>query len=101
LIEVAKQRGLLYVDDPTYTMRPTPEQLLACMSKSCDRVDYAQQADILLFFNIGPAWPQHVGIYTDRGMIHSARGLGVVEERLSDDWLSRLHSSWRYKAWPS
>ena len=47
----------------------------------------------LKFFNA----PIHVGIKTDRGIIHAYKPYReVVEHKLNDKWISRIHAAYKY-----
>tara|TARA_Y100000310_G_scaffold343050_1_gene448922 strand:- start:317 stop:721 length:405 start_codon:yes stop_codon:yes gene_type:complete len=102
LVQVAADLGLEAHDWTAYSLRPRAEQLLGLITTSCDPVEGdSQPGDILIFAMIGPAWPQHAAIRTDRGIIHSYRGgpKCVVEVEFDTHWREKLHSTWRYR-WP-
>lgn len=52
-----------------------------------------------LFFHprLGTKRPNHLAIFSLRGLIHSTDQVGrVVEVSLSDDWIAHLHSTWDF-----
>jgi cell wall-associated NlpC family hydrolase len=99
LVRVAEDLGFQARDFTAYSLRPSSRLLMRLIADSCDRVDSAEPGDILVFSMIGPGWPQHAGIKTDKGMIHAMRGGPdkVVEHVLDDMWTRKLDSVWRYR----
>ena len=101
LILIAKDLGYQAHDAVGYSLRPQGKRLENRLAKSCDRVEHltdAQEGDILCFHFLGKGYPQHVGILTSKGMIHTYRDVGkVVEHTLDDSWMDRLHSIWRFR----
>lgn len=100
LVQVARDLNLVAHDFAAYSLRPSSKQLLSLIGRSCTRVEGDPLVgDILVFEFIGPGWPQHAAIKTERGMVHSYRGgpSKVLEVSFDDYWKERLHSVWRYR----
>ena len=100
LVLVAQDLGLEYMDKNNYTMRPVPAEMIAVLDACCDRVEVAEEGDIMAFFCIGDGWPQHVAIKTRTGMVHATRGARVVvHEAIDEEWMNKFEGAWRYR-WP-
>ncbi len=98
LVCVAKDLGIECGDCRAYSMRPDGKTLQREMAAHCVpiKLDEAGLGDILVFRY--DAYPCHVGIKTDKGVIHTYRGCGsVVEHGLREPWLSRLCGAYRFK----
>ena len=102
LVQVAQDLKLEAHDFSAYSLRPSSRLLMRLIGKSCDRVEEAEPGDIMVFAMIGPGWPQHAAIRTDRGMIHAMRGGPdrVIEHGFDDVWKKKLDSVWRFR-WQS
>lgn len=89
--------GMVVPDEVDYSRDPDGRTLVQYLSSTCSLVEGEMSpADILVFWLKRSGLPQHLGIRTDRGMIHSWATPGkVVEHGLTRGWLSRLHSVWR------
>ena len=102
VVVVAKKLEAAYTDMRAYSMRPDGKTLLEMLRfNSClqelSSPDAAQSGDVLVFQFIGPVWPQHVGIRTDKGMIHTYTALKrVVEEPYSDVWRGRATHAFQF-----
>ncbi len=59
------------------------------------QVDTPIDGDIVLFFRQGA--PIHVGVYYDRGIIHSTDNRGVVYEKLNSVYLKRFQKKEYYR----
>ena len=79
------------VIDPKYLLKYVGQSFEQLGSISC-----AMPGDILVMrFN---HIPQHLGIYTGTGIIHSYEKVGkVVEHRLADVWKTKITAVYRYK----
>ena len=101
LVGVANELGLQHEDFKQYGERPDPRQLLYYISRSCDRTTNTLPGDILLFWFIAPNYPQHAGIATDRGFIHTFRtARKVVEQPWTSAWKKHLYGVYRYRWQP-
>ncbi|MBN9542319.1 MAG: DUF1287 domain-containing protein [Alphaproteobacteria bacterium] len=94
---VAKEIGINLIDEKDYPRIPQGDYFL---NKITSQLPKKQTKDIaegdMILFNINGA-PSHVGIATFHGnepyIIHSYAPLKkVVEHRLTDDWIQKIHS---------
>ena len=115
LVGVAQELGLVANDGRAYSREPHPEQLLERMASSCDRLSgeeplqlrkdtgaeqFVSLGRIALFFFTYQAKPQHAGIITKDGFVHTYAGAldrEVKEHNWTASWKSRLHSVWAYR----
>lgn len=98
LVGVAQDCGIEHVDSMAYNKRPDGKTLQREIEKSCTRIPLTEAmiGDILLFRFLGEA--THVGIMSDKGMIHTYQGVGrVVEHGLRPPWTNRLCGAYRFK----
>jgi len=96
VIHVAQRLGLPHVDHFGYGRNPSGILQAALDAQIClQAVAVAQAGDVLLMrFD---ADPQHVGICTGEGLIHSYSAIGqVVEHHLDDDWRARVVKIYRF-----
>lgn len=78
-----------------YTRHPWRDGLVQALESNFTLVDGAHEPGDILLFRI-TRYPQHIGIATDRGMIHSHLGSpGVVEHGLDAYWKDRLVGAYR------
>lgn len=97
LVAVARDTGLKHRDPAPYARMPRGQALTDELSGQFTRVMHPQPADILVFaFDRARMVPQHVGIKTDTGFIHSVTDKEVVEVELDARWLNRLVDSYRF-----
>lgn len=84
-----------------YSRYPDGEQLVAELAAQLDPVDKkdAQPGDVLVFsFARHKKVPQHVGIMTDKGVIHAWQTQNkVVEHCLDDHWVKRITHVFRLR----
>lgn len=113
LVMVARDLGLAHSDVLTYSRNPSPRKMLDSLAVSCERVSgrdalkldadlsawsVSQPGDIVVYWFSAPNRPQHVAFRSERGMLHTWGSVGkVVEHGLTDWWLERVHSVWRYR----
>jgi len=77
--------------------------LLEYVQKQCYRIEEveAEEGDIALFWVRVPGRPQHMGFISAWGkaphIIHAPGGGRVSEIPLTENWLKRVHSLWRFK----
>ena len=107
----ARAAGLDVDDCRTYKRRPNPRQLLGHLSAQAvrssrrddplavesdvDAASCADVGDVLAFWFLRPSLPRHLGIVTERGLLHTSLELGrVVEHPLDREWRGRAHSAW-------
>lgn len=94
---VAERLGLRYDAPLDYPREPYRGQLRGtldaqpCLTPTRD----PQPGDVLLMRFARE--PQHVGIMTDIGVLHSYEAIGrVVEHRLDDVWSARIVAAYRF-----
>jgi NlpC/P60 family putative phage cell wall peptidase len=96
IIGVARELGLADAQVDGYSPLPDGMTLQRYCAQYMQpiRLDEAQPGDVVTM-----AWdrhPQHIGILTDVGLIHSyAHGRGVVEHALDREWRLRLRGAYR------
>jgi cell wall-associated NlpC family hydrolase len=90
IIKVAHNLRVSKHDETNYARRPHGHDLMNSLNTHAIRVQReALPGDILLFSFQG--FPQHLGIRTDKGIIHSfATARKVVEHTYDNLWRSRL-----------
>jgi len=92
LVHAARAAGLCDYDFTVYGRRPSGGLLEAHLAAAGLReipVARARPGDVALFRFDGPA--QHVGLLSERGMIHAHIAMrGVVEHRLDPSWRARM-----------
>lgn len=86
---------------PDGSMQTLCDTLLDRLDSTDDQTDLAPEGSDLtpgtvILFRIRHE-PQHLAIATDRGMIHSYIGAGVVENAIDDLWRSRIVATYRYR----
>lgn len=88
VIEVLKELGIQTEDTTDYSRFPDGKSLQEAMARHFVEADKPQPGDILLMRVT--KMPQHVGFVTDKGVIHSYYGAGVVETGLGKNWKERV-----------
>lgn len=59
---------------------------------------FATSGDVATFCLFGEEQPQHVGVLTDYGLLHTHAGVGkVVEHLYSHQWQKRASAAFRFK----
>ncbi len=99
IADVGKTLNLINYDNTTYSRQPDGKFLLAEMNKIFEVVetDKMQSGDIVLFWVKNLKYPQHVGILTDYGFIHTNSYVGkVVEHRLAEEHRKRIVKVYKY-----
>ena len=100
MVHPAKRLGIPHIDCTTYRARPDGITLIPHLERNLERiaVGEARPGDVLCFWWVRPNLPHHLGLLTDRGLLHAYAGVRkVVEHELTDDWRERIHSAWRYR----
>lgn len=109
LAVVAKALEIPYRDQRAYGRLPQNERehnrlrytLMDCLRSCCDQLaspSDARNGSVLVFEFCGPDWPQHVGIKTDRGFIHTHGRIGFVTEHgYSEEWRARTVAALDFK----
>ncbi|MGH8566844.1 MAG: NlpC/P60 family protein [Gammaproteobacteria bacterium] len=98
VIGVAHGLGLSEFDFRAYGPLPHSGTLERLLAEHMDRIDVAEASpgDVLVL-----AWlsePQHLGIRTNIGILHSYAGARrVVEHRIDEIWQARLRGAYRYR----
>ncbi len=114
LVGAFNEAGTPIKDCIDYGKNPNPRRFLAHLARQFRRISGANQldvhadpsawmaeqpGDVLVFQFQGPNLPQHVGIATDRGVIHTYQSAGAVSEHaLTHEWCRKVHSVWRVRA---
>jgi NlpC/P60 family putative phage cell wall peptidase len=101
VVGVGGALGLLDHDNATYPRQPDGETLLAELRGHLDEVPLADASlgDVLVFWFLRRRrWPQHVGIASACGIIHTHAHVGrVVEHGLDGAWRARLCHAFRFR----
>lgn len=97
---VAHELGLFTHDRTDYSRTPDGKTMLLELGKVLKpiNVDDVQPGDMYIFWMSSCSkFPQHVGILTDHGIIHTYGDVEkVVEQSLDDFWKERIHSAYKY-----
>lgn len=100
IVGIGKELGLINEDYKRYTKHPAKHILTDQLERSSLKpVDKPAIGDIIIFW-ISPKTraPQHMGIKSERGIIHVHAGVGrVVEHALDVRWRRRVCGAYRYK----
>ena len=113
LVGAFREAGHEIVDCKDYGRNPNPRRFLRHLSAQFERASGRDQTDthadadawrwilpgdVLVFQFQGPGLPQHVGIATDKGVIHTYQSAGAVAEHaLTSEWQRKVHSVWRVR----
>lgn len=97
VVRVAHDLCLSSDDFQAYTREPNAALFMRNLDKYLHRKPGAYEPGDVLLMAL-PAYPCHVGIYTDLStIIHALSKRGrVVEHTLSDDWKRRVRSAWEF-----
>jgi len=101
LVLWARELGYTLQDFTDYSRDPDGKTLIARLSDQLDPVPIARAkwGDVLAFWFVDPKLPQHVGVKTQHGIIHTNMGIGrVVEHGYTKAWERRTHSAWRLRS---
>lgn len=96
-IGVAKALGLSDYDIDGYGMQPDVKALVKTIESIATRIGIAdaRPGDMVLI-NFAQH-PQHLGILTDKGIIHALSRVGfVAEHRLSSEWRKNIWRAYRF-----
>ena len=98
LVCVGRAIGAEFTDCLDYHKRPDGATLLAKFAENLDPVVDPEPGDIALFYFESRAYPQHAGIITPYGLIHTyAKVRKVVEHHFDNYWKVRTHSYHRFR----
>ena len=100
LTGIAQEHGFVCNDDATYPARPDGEILLRELARSMDQIpiEEAGVGDVVALWIHKKDRPQHAGVLSEYGIIHTHSGVGKVAEHvLNDQWRKRIHSAWRFR----
>ena len=113
LVGAFVEAGTPIKDCIDYGKNPNPKRFLAHLVRQFERVSggnqldvhadagawrFAAPGDVLVFQFQGPDLPQHVGISTGVGVIHTYQSAGAVAEHaLTYEWQRKVHSVWRVR----
>lgn len=102
LVNVGRDCGAVFEDRIDYSRYPDGRTLIQECEKNLVLEDVPAPGRIGIFYFKHNYLPQHVGIFTSYGMIHTyTRVRRVVEHVFDDYWKARLHSVYSYKWQPS
>lgn len=102
ILGVAKDVKLGDFDRPHFRQYgrrpPRGPGMLAEFDRVCTRTDSPRYGDILVFWvNPRNKRPQHCGIVTDIGVIHTYSEVGkVVEHRMDEKWQARVLQAYKF-----
>ncbi len=103
IVRSGRDAGFTVHDHTVYPRFPKPAELLHHVGRSFAQVEnvfLAKPGDVVLFWIKKPKWPQHAGVLTAEGVVHTWQTVGrVVETPIHDFWADKVHSVWRYKLW--
>lgn len=89
VICVCKELDLIDFDYYDYDRTPDGDNLMQLLKLHCTPTDNPEPGDIMVFRI--KKQPQHVGIVTERGIIHAYQGADkVVEHELIQWWKDRI-----------
>lgn len=97
LVEASQSLPVPLEDRINYGRYPDGKTLMAALVKQLDEIEIkdAQKGDILIFrFR---RWPTHVGIKTDKGVIHTWTTVGKVVEHNLDKWQNKICAAFRFR----
>ncbi len=98
--EVAGELGMRNEHKANYPRHPDGKTLLAGLKGNVERieVDDAVPGDILVFWmDNNSKHPQHIGIKTDKGLIHTCQSTGkVVEHCIDEKWAKRIVCAFKF-----
>lgn len=98
IVCVAKELKLSDFDYTSYGRVPNSNELIAVLNEQLIKIkiDEVKSGDIyLMTFDFEP---QHVGIATENGIIHSySSAKQVVEHGIDTTWSSRIKGAYRFK----
>jgi len=98
LVAVAQDVGVPLADRIDYSRYPDGQTLIAECEKNLNREEEILPGRIGIFYFKENYYPQHVGIFTPYGMIHTyTRVRKVVEHVFDSYWEQRLHSVYSFK----
>lgn len=98
---VMRSLGLSEYDNTSYAREPSNGLLTKELQAHLDEIplEDVREGDVLVFwFGRKKRNPQHVGIRTDRGMLHTYADVKkVVEHGLTAKWTRRLCGAYRFR----
>lgn len=105
VVHPARRLGIPHTDCTTYRRRPDGVTLVAHLERNLVRLERdAAPGDVVCMWWARPDLPYHVGLVTERGLLHAhATAKKVVEHAFDEEWRDRVHSVWSYPgvdAWP-
>lgn len=109
LVGTARACGLALDDVTDYPRRPQGDRLITELRARLDEIPVAdaQPGDALAYWHAAVGIAQHIGLKTDRGMVHSflegGRGVRnrdpgrVIETSIDEVWTPRLVAAFRLR----
>lgn len=88
-------------DRSDYTTSPDASAVVAYLRERFDRVggsiDDAPAGSILVFTFGSRRIPRHFAVRSATGMIHAERGVGVIDEPITDQWRDRFSEAYAWQ----
>lgn len=96
---VLRDLGVPVKDRTDYSREPKPRELLGAILDHCNEIPVmlAAEADLLTFWVRHPTKPQHIGLLTDVGLIHTPVNCKVIEYEMDERLIKRIHSAYSFK----
>lgn len=95
-------KALSHLDNIHYSRTPNVAELLEKLKDNLTEVfaEHIQEGDILLMDIIDN--PQHLAVvanykYGGWSIIHAVAGKGVVEQRMTENWIKRINTAYRFE----
>lgn len=92
----SRDLGVVLDEGGAYSRRPDGKTLIERIERNAHKVEKPREGDVAVFWIRHPSLPTHLGILTDKGLLHSYEGVGrVVETTMDERWKRRWHSTYR------
>jgi NlpC/P60 family putative phage cell wall peptidase len=102
IVGVAQELELFTHTNIAYARQPDGHSLLVELRGWLDEIPVGEHipGDVLVFWFLrNVRWPQHLGIETDVGLLHTCQHTGrVVEHGLDERWRKRLCHAFRFRS---
>lgn len=96
LVCAANDVGIHLDEGGAYSRRPDGRTLVERIRRNAQEVFEPRSGDVAVFWIRNPRLPTHLGILTDKGLLHSYEGVGkVVETTFDERWKRRVHAYFR------
>jgi cell wall-associated NlpC family hydrolase len=98
VVGVAKELKISDFDFRAYGAMPNSSKLQIILNEQMDKINVSDAKIGDVYLMKFDKEPQHLGIKTDIGIIHSYSDAGaVVEHRIDEIWQSRILGAYRFK----